>query len=151
MVFTFYAVLIEVKRKVENKYILSLINNEPEMYRKHRKRWRVLKREEYGQYKQMWKHSLIYDVWVHSCCLAQTQTRMGCLRKSPEVEFDSYRWLSHLGVRTPYAARRKRRYEVNQVKNTEKYTQIFAATESSKTHCKNKLTYRKIIKILALA
>ena len=40
---------------------------------------------------------------------------MGCLRKSPEVEFDSYRWLSHLGVRAPYAARRKRRYEANQV------------------------------------
>jgi hypothetical protein len=48
-------------------------------------------------------------------CSAQTQTRMGCLRKSPEVEFDSYRWLSHLGVRAPYAARRKRRYEANQV------------------------------------
>ncbi len=48
-------------------------------------------------------------------CSAQTQTRMGCLRKSPEVEFDSYRWLSHLGVRAPYEARRKRRYEANQV------------------------------------
>ncbi len=48
-------------------------------------------------------------------CWAQTRTRMGCLRKSPEVEFDSYRWLSHLGVRAPYAARRKRRYEGNQV------------------------------------
>ncbi len=48
-------------------------------------------------------------------CSAQTQTRMGCLRKSPEVEFDSYRWLSHLGVRAPYAARRKRRYKANQV------------------------------------
>jgi len=51
----------------------------------------------------------------HDMCSAQTQTRMGCLRKSPEVEFDSYRWLSHLGVRAPYAAQPKRRYEVNQV------------------------------------
>ncbi len=48
-------------------------------------------------------------------CSAQAQTRMGCLRKSPEMEFDSYRWLSHLGVCAPYAARRKRRYEANQV------------------------------------
>jgi hypothetical protein len=53
MVLMFYTVFIEVKRKVENKYILSLIKIEPGMYRKHRKRWRVLKREEYGQYKQM--------------------------------------------------------------------------------------------------
>jgi hypothetical protein len=44
-----YTVFIEVKRKVENKYILSLIKNEPGMYRKHRKRWPVLKREEYRQ------------------------------------------------------------------------------------------------------
>ncbi len=45
---------------------------------------------------------------------------MGCWRKSPEVEFDSYRWLSHrwlshLGICAPYAARCKRRYEANQV------------------------------------
>ena len=64
--------------------------------------------------------SVILENWkgwlsTNSCCSAQTQTRMGCLRKSPEVEFDSYRWLSHLGVRTPYAARRKCRYEANQV------------------------------------
>ncbi len=52
---------------------------------------------------------------VSYTCSAQTQTRMGCLRKPPEVEFDSYRWLSHLGVRAPYAVWRKRRYEANQV------------------------------------
>ncbi len=28
---------------------------------------------------------------IFPICSAQTQTRMGCLRKSPEVEFDSYR------------------------------------------------------------
>ena len=64
--------------------------------------------------------SVILENWkgwlsTNSCCSAQTQTRMGCLRKSPEVEFDSYHWLSHLGVRAPYAARRKHRYEANKV------------------------------------
>ncbi len=53
----------------------------------------------------------VYSTLLHHCS-AQTQTRMGCLRKSPEVEFD---WLSHLGISAPYAAWRKRRYEANQV------------------------------------
>jgi hypothetical protein len=40
MVFMFYTVFIEVKRKVENKYILSLIKNEPGLYRKTWKKMR---------------------------------------------------------------------------------------------------------------
>ncbi len=36
----FYTVFIEVKRKVENKYILSLIKNEPGLYRKTWKKMR---------------------------------------------------------------------------------------------------------------
>ncbi len=39
----------------------------------------------------------------------------GMLEEIPRSGTDSYRWLSHLGVRTPYAAWRKRRYEANQV------------------------------------
>ncbi len=60
---------------------------------------------------------LMCNIYIEpiTTCSAQTQTRMGCLRKSPEVEFDSYHWLSHLGKRAPYVARRKRRYEANQV------------------------------------
>jgi hypothetical protein len=61
------------------------------------------------------EHMSLGDIFALPPRYGQTQTRMGCLRKSPEVEFDSYRWLSHLGVRAPYAARRKRRYEANQV------------------------------------
>ncbi len=34
---------------------------------------------------------------------------------NPQEWIDSYRWLSHLGVRAPCATRRKRRYEANQV------------------------------------
>ncbi len=37
------------------------------------------------------------------------------LEEIPKSGADSYRWLSHLGVRAPYAARRKRKYEANQV------------------------------------
>jgi hypothetical protein len=39
----------------------------------------------------------------------------GMLEEIPRSGIDSYRLLSHLGVRAPYAARRKRRYEANQV------------------------------------
>ncbi len=38
----------------------------------------------------------------------------GMLEEIPRSGTDSYRWLSHLGVRAPYATRRKRRYEANQ-------------------------------------
>ncbi len=39
----------------------------------------------------------------------------GMLEEIPRSGTDSYRWLSHLGVRAPYATRRKCRYEANQV------------------------------------
>ncbi len=39
----------------------------------------------------------------------------GMLEEIPRSGTDSYRWLSRLGVRAPYATRRKRRYEANQV------------------------------------
>jgi hypothetical protein len=39
----------------------------------------------------------------------------GMLDEIPRSGTDSYRWLSHLGVRAPYATRRKCRYEANQV------------------------------------
>ncbi len=39
----------------------------------------------------------------------------GMLEEIPRSGTDSYRWLSHLGVLAPYAGRRKRRYEANQV------------------------------------
>ncbi len=41
--------------------------------------------------------------------------RNGVLEETPRSWADSYRWLSHLGVREPYATRCKRRYEANQV------------------------------------
>ncbi len=41
--------------------------------------------------------------------------RNGVLEETPRSWSDSCSWLSHLGVRAPYATRRKRRYEVNQV------------------------------------
>ncbi len=41
--------------------------------------------------------------------------RNGVLEETPRSWADSYRWLSHLGIRAPYATRRKRRYEANQV------------------------------------
>ena len=41
------------------------------------------------------------------------QNRM--LEEIPRSGTDSCRWLSHLGVGAPYATRRKRRYEANQV------------------------------------
>jgi hypothetical protein len=161
---------------------------------------------------------------IISNCSAQTQTRIGLLEEIPRSGSDSLPLLlGHLGVRAPYATRRKRRYEANQVwMNTTfisqgpqswgklavetwrvkteliiitilhiiiittsilnlgfktiapkilahtkcinkywKYTQIFAATKSSKNSlqkqakliAKIKLgrTYCKIIKILALA
>ncbi len=39
----------------------------------------------------------------------------GALEETPRSWTDSCRWLSHLGVCAPYATRRKRRYEANQV------------------------------------
>jgi hypothetical protein len=39
----------------------------------------------------------------------------GMLEEIPRSGTDSNRWLSHLGVRAPYVAWRKRRYEANQV------------------------------------
>ncbi len=41
--------------------------------------------------------------------------RNGALEETPRSWTDSCRWLSHLGVSAPYATRRKRRYEANQV------------------------------------
>jgi hypothetical protein len=137
----------------------------------------------------------------------------GMLEEIPRSGTDSYRWLSHLGVCAPYATRRKRRYESNQVwLNTTfisqgsqswgklavetwrvkseliiitilhiiiittstlylgfktiapkilahtkcinkywKYTQIFAATKLSKTHCKKSSKYWHLPKIFAHA
>ncbi len=40
----------------------------------------------------------------------------GMLEEIPRSRTDSYRWLSHLGIRAPYATRRKLRYEANQVR-----------------------------------
>ena len=51
----------------------------------------------------------------HRWLFSTDSDQNGMLEEIPEVEFDSYCWLSHLGVRAPYAARRKRRYEANQV------------------------------------
>ena len=49
-------------------------------------------------------------------CSTQTQTRIGLLEEIPRSGSDSLPLLlGHLGVRAPYATRRKRRYEANQV------------------------------------
>ncbi len=51
-----------------------------------------------------------------SLCSAQTQTRIGLLEEIPRSGSDSLPLLlGHLGVRAPYATRRKLRYEANQV------------------------------------
>ncbi len=47
-----------------------------------------------------------------SQCSAQTRTGIGHLRKPPGVELIPCR-RNHLGVRAPYATRRKLRYEAN--------------------------------------
>ncbi len=138
----------------------------------------------------------------------------GMLEEIPRSGTDSYHWLSHLGVRAPYATQRKRRYEAHQVwlnttfisqgsqswgklavktwrVKTElititilhiiiittsilnlgfktklrqkywctqkcinkywKYTQIFAATKSSKTFCKKPSKYWHLPKIFTHA
>jgi hypothetical protein len=41
--------------------------------------------------------------------------RNGVLEETPRSWTDSYRWLSHIGIRAPCATRRKRRYEANKV------------------------------------
>jgi hypothetical protein len=47
---------------------------------------------------------------------AQTQTRIGLLEEIPRSGSDSLPLLlGHLGIRAPYATRRKRRCEANQV------------------------------------
>ena len=49
-------------------------------------------------------------------CSAQTQTRIGLLEEIPRSGSDSLPLLlGHLGIRAPYATRRKLRYEANQV------------------------------------
>ncbi len=57
------------------------------------------------------------------CCISKgndvTDTARHRLRPEiPRSGTDSYCWLSHLGVHTPYATRRKPRYEANQVNTT---------------------------------
>ncbi len=97
--------------------IFPLKNQNRSERRTHRKKslLRVVKVESIEQRWALLIQFQFSDSRRNYRCSAQTQTRMGCLRKSQEVEFDSYRSLSHLGVRAPYAARRKRRYEANQV------------------------------------
>ncbi len=61
--------------------------------------------------------------YVHGECLrimymflfGTDPDRNGPLEETPRSWTDSCRWLSHLGVRAPYATRHKCRYEANQV------------------------------------
>ena len=50
-----------------------------------------------------------------SCALFGTDPDRKGSWGNPQEWIDSYRWLSHLGVRAPCATLRKRRYEANQV------------------------------------
>ncbi len=152
-----------------------------------------------------------FSFLFYQCMFGTDKDWNGMLEEIPRSWVDSYRWLSHLGVRAPYATRRQRRYEANQVwlnttffsqgsqswgklavetwrVKTEliiitilhiiiittsilnlglktiapkilahtkmhnkywKYTQIFAATKSSKNHCKKLSKYWRLPKILA--
>ncbi len=54
----------------------------------------------------------IGEGFFHAHCSAQTRTGIGHLRRPPGVELIPA-VESHLGVRAPYATRRKRRYEAN--------------------------------------
>ncbi len=57
---------------------------------------------------------IFYHIWYRNVryCSAQARTGIGLLGKPPAVkQFPSFE--SHLGVRTSYATRRKRRYEAN--------------------------------------
>ncbi len=66
--------------------------------------------------------SLHLSVYIYQlsakCCTVSVRHRLGPewdAWGNPQEWNCSYRWLSHLGVRAPYATPRKRRYEANQV------------------------------------
>ena len=59
----------------------------------------------------------IWDINFFGGCSAQTVTRIGLLEEIPRsgVQIPCLYLMGHLGVRAPYATRRKLRYEANQV------------------------------------